>query len=98
MEFLGYERNRMIAHNPATNRLIERFHGQLKASLMAKNSINDRLEHLLGIHTTIKSDLDAYSAGLLHGSPLGHPDEFLALSSNPDHPAVTISFNAHVNK
>ena len=70
MKFVDWERYRTITYQPAPNRSMERFYGHLKASSMAKNSSYDWLNHLsravLGIRTTIKSDLDTYSAKRVH--------------------------------
>ena len=88
MQFLGCERHRTTAYHPAANGLVERFHRQLKVSLMARNSSNDWLDHLplvlLGLRTTIKSDLDACPAELVYGSPLRLLGELLAPSSEPN--------------
>ena len=46
MQFLGCERHRTTAYHPAANGLVERFHRQLKVSLMARNSSKDWLDHL----------------------------------------------------
>ena len=54
---------------------------------MARNSSNDWLDHLLlvllGLRTTIKSDLDACPAELVYGSPLRLSGELLAPSYEP---------------
>ena len=71
MHFLGREQQRTTASHPAAKGLVERCHRQLKASLIALNSGADWIDHLpfvlLGIRTTIKTDLDTCSAELVYG-------------------------------
>ena len=84
MQSLGCELYCNTAYHPAANGLVERFHRQLKTSLMARNCFNDWLDHLplvlLGIRTTIKSDLDTCLAELFYGPSLRLPGELLAPS------------------
>ena len=90
IEFLGCERQRTTAYHPASNGLVERFHRQLKTSLIARNSSADWIDHLplvlLGIRTTVKSDLDACPAELVYGSSLRLPGEMISVysESHPD--------------
>ncbi|BHF85239.1 hypothetical protein SprV_1002840200 [Sparganum proliferum] len=60
--FLGCTRIPTTAYHPAANGMVERFHRQLKASLRAAYDPENWTEHLplvlLGIRSSLKSDLD----------------------------------------
>ena len=89
MQFLGCERQRTTAYYPAANGLVERFHRQLKVSLMARNIGADWIDHLLfvllGIRATIKTDLDACPTELVYGSSLRLLGKIIIAFSKP-HP------------
>ena len=68
------------AYHPATNGLVERFHRQLKASLMSITTSTRWVEALpmvlLGIHTSVKEDLGCCTAELVYGTTLRIPGQF----------------------
>ncbi|GBO12481.1 hypothetical protein AVEN_24766-1 [Araneus ventricosus] len=81
-KYLGISKIRTAAYNPASNGMVERFHRQLKASLMCrlgstKRSVQQLPTILLGILTAFKEDINASSAELLYGSNLRLPGQFL---------------------
>ena len=60
LKLLGIHRTRITAYHPSCNSLVERFHHQLKTSLMANSNRNwyeALLLVLLGIHSIVKEDL-----------------------------------------
>ena len=82
---LGSKHNMTTAFHPQSNGMVERFHRQLKASLMAKldnnsNWIQDLPLILLGIRTAIKDDLQVSSADIVYGEPLRIPGSFFSRS------------------
>ena len=86
LSVLGIQRFRTASYHPQANGLVERFHRQLKSSLIA--TIKDRNEWttslpivLLGIRTSLKTDIGHSSAELLYGSTLRLPGEFLDSTS-----------------
>ena len=88
-QLMGATHNMTTAYHPQSNGMIERFHRQIKASLMAKANKNPRwVEDLplimLGIRTAVKEDLGAAPSDLVYGEPLRIPGGFLcqAPSSN----------------
>ena len=95
MPFLGCERQRATAYDPAANGSVERFHRHLKASLLARDSDTDWFDHLplvlQAIRTTIKSDLGAYPAELVYGSSLRLPGDMIFASSK-SHPGDLNNF------
>jgi hypothetical protein len=69
-----------IAHHPAANGLVERFHRTLKAAIMvhADWQWTEALPLiLLGIRTSFKEDLQASVAELVYGEPLRIAGELL---------------------
>ena len=87
MKLLGICHTRTTAYNPSANGLVERFHSQLKASLMSKATTN-WLEALpialLGIRSTVKEDLHCTSAELVYGTTLRLPGDFFHASTPTD--------------
>ena len=79
MKVLGIHRTRTTAYHPCSNGLVERFHRQLKSSLMASSNSN-WLEALslvlLGIRSTVKEDLRCTPAELVYGTTLRLPGDF----------------------
>lgn len=79
-KLLGSHRIRTTAYHPQANGMVERFHRQLKASLMARcNTIHWSEELpfiLLGIRVTFKEDLHCSPAELVYGQSLKIPGEF----------------------
>lgn len=84
MQLLGSHRIRTTAYHPCANGMVERFHRQLKAALMASSDfpstqwLADLPSVLLGIRTAIKEDLHCTSAELVYGTTLRLPGEFFA--------------------
>ena len=76
---LGFEHLKTTAYHPASNGLVERFHRQLKASIMARSGVRDWVEHLplvlLGIRSTFKEDLNCTPAELVFGTSIRLPGE-----------------------
>ena len=93
--FLGCHRARTTSYHPACNGMVERLHRQLKASICAHQTASwmDALPLvLLGIRSTIKTDLQASSAELVYGTSLRLPGEFFAPSTaSPATPATFVS-------
>ena len=78
---LGSEHHTSTAYHPQSNGLVERFHRQLKSSLMSildKNELwHDKLPLvMLGIRTSVKEDLQVSSADILYGQPVVLPGAF----------------------
>ena len=84
---LGCTRLRTTSYHPQSNGLIERFHRTLKAALTATGSPSfwyDRLPLvMLGIRSSLKSDLGCSAAELVYGSPLRLPGEFFSSGDYP---------------
>ena len=78
--FLGCQRNRTTAYHPCANGMIERFHRQLKASLRASSdpswSENVPLA-LLGIRSSLKTDLHCTPSELVFGTTLRLPGQLV---------------------
>lgn len=88
---LGCQHNRTTAYHPAANGMVERFHRQLKAALMA-HSLSEWTESLplvlLGIRSSIKTPLNATVAEMVYGRTLTLPGEYIHPSHRP-HPNRT---------
>nr|VZI22741.1 unnamed protein product [Spirometra erinaceieuropaei] len=82
LSFLGCTRIRTTAYHPAANGMVERFHRQLKASLRAADDPENWTEHLplvlLGIRSSLKSDLDCSAAGLVFGATVRLPGQMIS--------------------
>lgn len=87
LKLLGTTRFRTTAYHPAANGLVERFHRQLKAAIMAYEDRNHWHDHLpfilLGIRCAVKSDYNCSASEMVYGSSLRLPGQFLAPSSVP---------------
>ena len=79
MKYLGCQRHRTAAYHPQANGMVERFHRQLKASLMAHANSQRWMENLpivlLGLRSTLKPDIGFAPAELVYGNPLRLPGE-----------------------
>ena len=77
---LGFTIHRTTAYHPQANRMVERFHRSLKASLKARlqgpNWTDELPWVLLGIRASPKEDLQTSSAELVYGEALRLPGEF----------------------
>ncbi len=86
MNLLGIHRTRTTAYHPCANGLVERFHRQLKAALMARSSntwVLDLPLVLLGIRSSLKVDLKCSAAEMVYGTTLRLPGDFFSLSPAP---------------
>ena len=77
----GIELHYTTSYHPAANGLVERFHRQLKAAIMAhseENWIEALPLVLLGIRSAFKDDIKATTAELVYGESLHLPGELVA--------------------
>nr|CAH8868540.1 unnamed protein product [Trichobilharzia regenti] len=85
---LGVKHISTTAYHPAANGLVERFHRQLKSSLMAQNDTSKWSEYLplilLGIRSTIKEDLGCTPAQLVYGTNLTLPGQLVPSADSTD--------------
>ncbi|XP_063370708.1 uncharacterized protein LOC134659031 [Cydia amplana] len=96
----GFQHRRTTAYHPACNRLVERFHRQLKAAITCHATSNwvDTLPLvLLGIRSAYKEDLNASTAELVYGEPLRLPGELL-LAKPPDDTIDVTDYVARLRK
>ena len=83
MTLLGTRRIRTTAYHPIANGIVERFHRQLKASIKCHDTVRwtEVLPLiLLGIRTTLKTDINCTAAEMVYGSSLRIPGEFVTSS------------------
>nr|VZI38764.1 unnamed protein product [Spirometra erinaceieuropaei] len=83
--FLGTNRIRTTAYHPQANGLVERFHRQLKTSLMAQPDPSRWSAHLplvlLSLRSTLKADIGCTAADLVYGTSLRLPGELVSPSN-----------------
>ena len=95
MALLGIRRHRTSSYHPQSNGMVERFHRQLKSSIMASAHHASWFVALpvvlLGIRSSLKEDLHHSSAELVYGANLRLPGEFLAPTPDPE-PCSTQDF------
>ena len=76
------------AYHPAANGLVERFHRELKSSLMAQADSSKWSEHLplvlLSIRSTVKEDLGCTPAHLVYGTTLTLPGQLVPSNDSTD--------------
>ena len=76
----GIIRNRTTSYHPQLNGMVERFHRQLKAAIMAHESPNPWTITLPGVllrvRPTVKERLDRSAAEMIYGTTLRLPGEF----------------------
>ncbi|BHF72606.1 hypothetical protein SprV_0401567400 [Sparganum proliferum] len=82
---LGTNRIRTTAYHPQANGLVERFHRQLKTSLMAQPDLSRWSDHLplvlLSLRSTLKADIGCTVADLVYGTSLRLPGELVSPSN-----------------
>nr|VZI16988.1 unnamed protein product [Spirometra erinaceieuropaei] len=82
---LGTNRIRTTAYHPQANGLVERFHRQLKTSLMAQPDPSRWSDHLplvlLSLRSTLKADIGCTAADLVYGTSLRQPGELVSPSN-----------------
>lgn len=88
---LGVTHLKTTAYHPQANGMVERFHRQLKASLMAHESPEQWAVHLplvlLGLRTVIKDDLGCAASQMVYGTSLRLPADFLVPPQPQDNPS-----------
>ena len=78
----GIIRNRTTSYHPQSNGMVERFHRQLKAAVMAHESPNPwtitlrAVGLLLGVRSAVKERLGMSAAEMIYGTTLRLPGEF----------------------
>ena len=76
----GIIRNRTTSYHPQSNGMVERFHRQLKAAIMAHESPNPWTitlpAVLLGVRSAVKERLGRSAAEMIYGTNLRLPGEF----------------------
>lgn len=85
-KLLGIKRRRTTAYRHQSNGIVERWHRQLKSSIMAHDTEKwaDILPSvLLGLRTTYKEDLGCSVAELVYGTTLRVPGELLFPTAAP---------------
>ncbi|BHF68256.1 hypothetical protein SprV_0301128900 [Sparganum proliferum] len=75
-------RIRTTAYHPAANAIVERFHHQLKASLRSSDNPENWTDHLLllllGIGSSLESDIDCSAAELALGAAVRLPGQMIS--------------------
>jgi hypothetical protein len=93
LQFLGCSRHRTTAYHPAANGMVERFHRQLKSSLMANGDVRNWSEHLplvlLGIRSSVKLEMECCPAELVYGTTLRLPGELICPNAERSDEAAT---------
>lgn len=94
---LGIKRIRTTAYHPQANGMVERFHRQLKASLMARCNTTQWSTELpivlLGIRSAVKEDLNCTAAEMVYGENLKLPGEIFVKNDS-----ITPSPNEMINQ
>ncbi|KAF2343927.1 Integrase catalytic core, partial [Trinorchestia longiramus] len=88
--FLGSQHVHTTAYHPQSNGIIERFHRQLKASIMASEHSSNWIDALplilLGFRSAFKTDLQSTSAEMVYGTTLRLPGELFVPAQTPIDP------------
>nr|VZI24083.1 unnamed protein product [Spirometra erinaceieuropaei] len=89
LNFLGCTRIRTTAYHLAANRMVERFHRQLKTALRAVEDPGNWSDNLplalLGIRADLKLDLTCSATELVFGTTLRLPGEMITPTSRGTH-------------
>ena len=97
-QLLGSKRIRTTAYHPSSNRLVERFHHQLKTGLKPISNpthwVNALPMILLSIHTSLKLGIVCCAAKLVYGTTLRLPGEFF--HSTKDQQADPIMYTSQL--
>ncbi|CAH8847603.1 unnamed protein product [Trichobilharzia szidati] len=97
---LGVNHISTTAYHPAANGLVERFHRQLKSSLMPQADSSKWSEHLplvlLSIPSSIKEDLGCIPAHLVYGTTLTLPGQLVPSNDSTD--VNTSDFTSHLTQ
>lgn len=88
-KLLGAHKIHTSAYHPQANGMVERFHRQLKTSLITSNDSTHWSQILpmvlLGLRSSVKEDLKCSPAELVYGQPLRLPGELVVpISNNTD--------------
>lgn len=89
-KFLGTHHIHTTAYHPQSNGIIERFHRQLKASIMACENPSNWMTALplvlLGLRSAFKQDLHCTTAEMVYGTTLRLPGELFTPTPSPIDP------------
>lgn len=93
----GFKHSSTTAYHPQANGMVERFHRQLKASLIARANTTNWSEDvplvLLGIRVAIKDDIKCSPADLVYGQSLRIPSELIVNHPNDSPPSYSNILN-----
>nr|VZI09926.1 unnamed protein product [Spirometra erinaceieuropaei] len=82
LSLLGCTRIRTTVYHPAANGMVERFHRHMKASLRAADDPENWIDHLplvlLGICSSLKTDLDCSAAEFVFGATVRLPGQMIS--------------------
>ena len=99
----GITRNRTTSYHPQSNGMVERFHRQLKAAIMAHETPNPWTTTLpavlLGIRLTVKGTLGRSAAEMAYGMTLRLPGDFTGnytVDAHTDLEIIQIVTRSHV--
>ena len=95
----GIVRNRTTSYHPQSNGMVERFHRQLKAAIMAHKSPNPWTitlpSVLLGVRSAVKELLGRSAAEMIYGTTLRLPGEFTQKYTDDAHTYIHTYIHTH---
>lgn len=98
-EMLGCFKITTSPYHPQSNGMVERFHRQLKAALMAKGQSTNWYDELpialLGIRSIFKEDLQSTSAEMVYGQNLRLPGEMITKTADFDASDILYKVRQH---